>query len=200
MTRPFPELRGLAAALPVANIDTDQIIPKQFLKTVTRSGLGRGFLHDFRYAIDGSEIGDFILNSDPWRHAVILICGENFGCGSSREHAPWAMLDFGIRCVIAPSFAEIFYNNCLGNGLLPIALAGPVVVRLTEEAQEPAVFEVSLVNQTVLAPSGDLYHFEIEGSRRARLLSGMDPVDETLHHASSIDAFEVSRAAERRFL
>lgn len=196
----FTGLRGLAAPLPLANIDTDQIIPKQFLQTVTRTGLGQGLFHDFRYTIEGHGITTFILNRSPWDRSVILIGGENFGCGSSREHAPWALLDFGIRCVIAPSFAEIFQNNCFANGLLPLTLMSDEVAQLLEICQSPTELEIDLPRQTVSIPGGARYAFDVEPSRKMKLLNGLDQIDETLRHAGDIAAFEANREAGRRFL
>jgi 3-isopropylmalate/(R)-2-methylmalate dehydratase small subunit len=196
----FTVLRGLAAPLPLANIDTDQIIPKQFLQTVSRTGLGQGLFYDFRYAITGDRISSFILNRSPWDRSAILIGGENFGCGSSREHAPWALLDFGIRCVIAPSFAEIFYNNCVANGILPVRLPATEVSILLEQCCFPTDLEVSLVDQTVRTPSGTRYGFSVEAAKREKLLAGLDHIDETLRHAANIDGFEARRAAELRIL
>lgn len=196
----FGTLRGLAAPLPLANIDTDQIIPKQFLQTVTRTGLGRGLFHDFRYTIEGHEIGTFILNKEPWKRSVILIAGENFGCGSSREHAPWALLDFGIKCVIAPSFAEIFYNNCFANGLLPLTLAPDDHASLLEACQCPTELEIDLAGQTVSVPDTISFGFDVEASKKIKLLNGLDQIDETLRYAADIAAFEARRAAGQRFL
>lgn len=196
----FTTLSGLAAALPLANIDTDQIIPKQFLQTVTRTGLGKGLFYDFRYTIGGDRIDNFILNRAPWDKSVILIGGENFGCGSSREHAPWALIDFGIKCVIAPSFAEIFYNNCFANGLLPLTLAPIEVAELLDLCQTPTELEIDLPLQTVSISGAGRYMFDVEPSRKEKLLQGLDHIDETLRFASDIAAFETNRRTAGRFL
>lgn len=191
---PFVTLEGIAAPLPVANLDTDQILPKQFLKTITRSGLGKGLFYDFRFAPDGSAIADFILNRAPFNTARILIAGENFGCGSSREHAPWALLDFGIRCVIAPSFADIFYNNCFNNGLLPIVLPIDAVCALVAETLGNGNdLRIDLPGQTVTTASGITYGFAIDPVGKRKLLNGLDPIGETLAYAAAITAFEAHR-------
>jgi 3-isopropylmalate dehydratase small subunit len=191
---PFNHLDGRAAPLSVPNLDTDQIIPKQFLKTVEREGLGKGLFYDLRFDEQGREKPDFVLNRPAYGGANILIAGDNFGCGSSREHAPWALLDFGLRCVIAPSFAEIFYNNCFQNGLLPITLPEPQVKALMDEAKGGNhMFSVDLESQTVIAPSGARFSFEIDAGRKEKLLKGLDAVGETLQHGADIDAFEARR-------
>ena len=191
---PFTHLDGRAAPLAIANLDTDQIIPKQFLKTVEREGLGQGLFYDLRFDEDGREKPDFVLNRPAFTGANLLIAGDNFGCGSSREHAPWALLDFGVRCVIAPSFADIFYNNCFQNGLLPIALPEDQVKALMDEAKGGNhLFSVNLEDQTVVAPSGARFTFEIDPGRKEKLLKGLDAVGETLQHAGDIGAFEERR-------
>ena len=187
----FDHLDGRAAPLNLANIDTDQIIPKQFLKTVDREGLGKGLFYDLRFDGEGKEIPGFVLNQPAYAGAHILIAGDNFGCGSSREHAPWALLDFGLRCVIAPSFADIFYNNCFNNGLLPVALPLHEVEALMDEARGGNhIFSVDLESQTVIAPSGAKYGFEIDAGRKEKMLKGLDAIGETLVHAADIDAYE----------
>jgi 3-isopropylmalate dehydratase small subunit len=198
---PFTRLDGRAAALPVANLDTDQIIPKQFLKTVEREGLGKGLFYDLRFDADGREKPDFVLNQPAFKGAHMLIAGENFGCGSSREHAPWALLDFGITCVIAPSFADIFYENCFQNGLLPAVLPDEDVRKLTAEAKGGNhVFSVDLEAQTVTAPSGQSFHFDIDPGRKEKLLKGLDAVGETLEHAGEIGVFEQRRKLAQPWL
>ena len=191
---PFTHLDGRAAPLGVANLDTDQIIPKQFLKTVDREGLGKGLFYDLRFDEQGHEKPDFVLNQPAYKGANLLIAGDNFGCGSSREHAPWALLDFGLRCVIAPSFADIFYNNCFQNGLLPITLPEDQVKALLDEAKGGNhLFSVNLEDQSVVSPSGARFTFEIDPGRKEKLLKGLDAVGETLQHAADIDAFEARR-------
>ena len=194
----FTRLDGRAAPLPIANIDTDQIIPKQFLKTVEREGLGKGLFYDLRFDEQGREKPDFVLNQPAYAGAKVLIAGENFGCGSSREHAPWALLDLGIQCVIASSFADIFYNNCFQNGLLPVILPEAEVQALLSEALGGNhVFSVDLETQTVTAPSGRTFSFSIDAGRREKMLKGLDAIGETLQRADRIDVFE-SRQALRQ--
>jgi 3-isopropylmalate dehydratase/3-isopropylmalate/(R)-2-methylmalate dehydratase small subunit len=191
---PFTRLDGRAAPLPIANLDTDQIIPKQFLKTVDREGLGKGLFYDQRFDEEGREKPDFVLNRSAYHGVNVLIAGDNFGCGSSREHAPWALLDFGVRCVIAPAFADIFYNNCFQNGLLPIALPEEQVKALMDEAKGGNhLFSVDLESQSVVSPSGARFTFEIDPGRKEKLLKGLDAVGETLQHAGDITAFEERR-------
>jgi 3-isopropylmalate/(R)-2-methylmalate dehydratase small subunit len=191
---PFTHLDGRAAPLPIANLDTDQIIPKQFLKTVEREGLGKGLFYDLRFDEGGAEKPGFVLNQPAYAGVNLLIAGDNFGCGSSREHAPWALLDFGVRCVIAPSFADIFYNNCFQNGLLPIALPDDQVKALMDEAKGGNhLYAVDLEAQTVISPSGARFRFEIDPGRKEKLLKGLDAVGESLQHAADIDAFEARR-------
>jgi len=198
----FDRLTGVAAPLPMINVDTDQIIPKQFLKTIKRTGLGRYLFNDLRFDLDGSERPDFVLNKPAYRDARILIAGANFGCGSSREHAPWALLDFGIRCVIAPSFADIFYNNCFKNGILPVVLPEPEVERLMEEAGRGAnaVFTVDLERQEISAPDGRTVAFEVEPFRRHCLLNGLDDIGLTFEKGPAIDRFEAARAQQYPWL
>ena len=195
----FTQLTGTAAPLPMMNVDTDMIIPKQFLKTIARTGLGRNLFDEMRYRDDGSENPDFVLNKPAYRGAQILVAGDNFGCGSSREHAPWALLDFGIRCVIAPSFADIFYNNCFKNGILPIALPQEEVDKLMDDAQRGAnaVVTVDLESQTITGPDGGSISFEVDPHRKHCLLNGLDDIGLTLEKSAAIDAFEANAATSR---
>jgi 3-isopropylmalate/(R)-2-methylmalate dehydratase small subunit len=188
----FTTLSGIAAPMPLVNIDTDMIIPKQFLKTIKRSGLGVNLFDEMRYNQDGSEVADFVLNKPAYRGAEIIVAGDNFGCGSSREHAPWALLDFGIRCVISTSFADIFYNNCFKNGILPIALPKEAVDALMEDAErgENARITVDLEAQTVSASDGTVFSFEIDAFKKHCLLNGLDDIGLTMEKVSSIDTFE----------
>jgi 3-isopropylmalate/(R)-2-methylmalate dehydratase small subunit len=192
----FTTLTGVAAPLPLINVDTDMIIPKQFLKTIKRTGLGRNLFDEMRYAADGSENPDFVLNRPAYRNATILVAGDNFGCGSSREHAPWALLDFGIRCVIAPSFADIFYNNCFKNGILPIRLPQDDVDKLMDDAERGAnaILTVDLEAQTITGPDGGSIGFEIDPFLKRCLLEGLDDIGLTLEKGEAIDAFEKRRA------
>ncbi|HEY3799344.1 MAG TPA: 3-isopropylmalate dehydratase small subunit [Caulobacteraceae bacterium] len=199
--QPFTELHAKAAPLDVANLDTDQIIPAQFLKTVERDGLGRGLFYAMRFDDAGRPRPEFVLNEPRYAGAGVLIAGDNFGCGSSREHAPWALLDYGIRCVIAPSFADIFYGNCFQNGLLPIALPDAEVKALMGEAKGGNhVFSVDLAAQTVTAPSGAQFRFEIDAARKEKLLKGLDAIGETLQRAPQIDVFESRQALMQPWL
>ncbi len=194
--RPFTTLTARAAPLDKPNVDTDQIIPKQFLKTLGREGLADGLFYDLRFDADGREKPDFVLNQPRYAGAGILIAGDNFGCGSSREHAAWAMVDFGLRCVIAPSFADIFHGNCFENGLLPITLGSEQVSALTDEAKGGNhVFFVDLAAQTVIAPSGAVFAFDIEPGCKQKLLQGLDSIGETLGQSAEIDAYERRAAA-----
>jgi 3-isopropylmalate/(R)-2-methylmalate dehydratase small subunit len=188
----FTTLRGVAAPLPMINVDTDKIIPKQYLKTIERSGLGKGLFDEMRRRPDGSENPDFVLNQPAYRKAEILVAGRNFGCGSSREHAPWALLDFGIRCVIASSFADIFYNNCFKNGVLPIAVPEEVVDQLMDDAKNGAnaVLTVDLAAQTISRPDGQVVHFEIDPFRKHCMLNGLDDIGLTLQKDPSIVSYE----------
>jgi len=198
----FTTLTGVAAPLPMMNVDTDMIIPKQFLKTIKRTGLGVNLFDEMRYLDDGSENPDFVLNKPAYREAKILIAGENFGCGSSREHAPWAIADFGIRCVVAPSFADIFYNNCFKNGILPIQLPQEAVDRLMDDAGRGAnaVLSVDLEAQTITGPDGGCIRFDIDPFRKRCLLEGLDDIGLTLEKEDAIAAFERRRAAEQPWL
>ncbi len=195
----FENLSGVAAPMPMINVDTDMIIPKQFLKTIKRSGLGVNLFDEMRYDEDGKEIPDFVLNQPAYRDAEILVAGDNFGCGSSREHAPWAIKDFGIRCVIAPSFADIFYNNCFKNGILPIALPQEQVDILMAEAQKGsnARIEVDLEAQTVTTSDGTKIAFEVDAFKKHCLLEGLDDIGLTMEKAAAIDTFEASASAAR---
>jgi 3-isopropylmalate/(R)-2-methylmalate dehydratase small subunit len=188
----FTRLTGIAAPMPLVNIDTDMIIPKQFLKTIQRSGLGKNLFDEMRYTQDGAEIADFVLNQPAYRHTEILIAGDNFGCGSSREHAPWALLDFGIRCVIATSFADIFYNNCFKNGILPIVMPPEVVDVLMSDARKGANarMTVDLSSQTVSTSDGQIFQFQVDSFRKHCLLNGLDDIGLTLEKVSSIDSYE----------
>jgi len=197
----FVRLDAKAAPLPLANIDTDQIIPKQFLKTVEREGLGKGLLYDYRFDEQGNKRPDFVLNRPEYRGVGILVTGDNFGCGSSREHAPWALMDFGVRAVIATSFADIFYNNCFQNGLLPVVLKADEVQALMDEAKGGNhVMSVDLESQTVTAPSGKAFRFEIDPKRKEKMLKGLDAIGETLEKAKSIDVYEMKRALDQPWL
>jgi len=188
----FTRLTAVAAPLNMSNVDTDKIIPARFLKTIKRTGLGVHLFDSLRYDASGAEKPDFVLNQPKYRHAKILIAGENFGCGSSREHAPWALLDFGIHCVIAPSFADIFHGNCFKNGILPIVLPQAVCEKLMADAALGANARVTidLENQAVIRPDGEKIHFEVDAFRKHCLLGGLDDIGLTLEHAPAIDAFE----------
>ncbi|RJF90266.1 3-isopropylmalate dehydratase small subunit [Sphingomonas cavernae] len=194
---PFIRLEAIAAALPIANVDTDMLVPAKYLKTVSRSGLGRALLHGLRFDQQESEIPEFILNRDPWRASHILVTLENFGCGSSREHAPWALLDFGIRCVIAPSFADIFHANCLKNGILPVTLPRSEIDILLADSshQNTACLIVDLVTQTILRVNGECISFKMDAASRDRLLNGLDDIDRSLGYKALIDEHEVAAMA-----
>ncbi len=195
----FTKITGVAAPMPLVNIDTDMIIPKQFLKTIKRSGLGKNLFDEMRFNPDGSEIAGFVLNQPAYRKAQILVAGDNFGCGSSREHAPWALLDFGIRCVISTSFADIFFNNCFKNGILPIVLPKEQVDVLMDDARkgENARITVDLASQTVTAADGQEFHFEVDAFKKHCLLNGLDDIGLTLEKAPAIDRFEASAGQAR---
>ncbi|MGH6939841.1 3-isopropylmalate dehydratase small subunit [Hypericibacter sp.] len=188
----FTTLRGVAAPLPMRNVDTDMIIPKQFLKTIKRTGLGKHLFEEMRYEVDGKEKPDFVLNQPAYRKAAILVAGENFGCGSSREHAPWAIMDFGIRCVIATSFADIFYNNCFKNGVLPIKMPKEIIDKLMDDASRGsnAIIEVDLEKQEIKGPDGGTVHFDIDPFRKRCLLEGLDDIGLTMEKKYEIDDFE----------
>lgn len=194
----FNTLSGIAAPMPMVNVDTDMIIPKQFLKTIKRSGLGVNLFDEMRYDRDGNEIEDFVLNQPAYRDAQILVAGDNFGCGSSREHAPWALLDFGIRCVIAPSFADIFFNNCFKNGILPIPLPQETIDILMADAEKGANarIEVDLENQTITTSDGEVIAFDVDPFKKKCLMEGLDDIGLTLEHAPKIDAFEAKFNAQ----
>lgn len=187
----FTKLSGVAAPLPIMNVDTDMIIPKQFLKTIKRTGLGKNLFDEMRYDMKGNEIADFVLNKAPYRKTHILVSGENFGCGSSREHAPWALLDFGIRCIIAPSFADIFYNNCFKNGILPVKLPKQQVEEMSAFAGDNpgSEFTVDLEKQQIIA-GNKTYQFDIDPFRKHCLLNGLDDIGLTIEKANKIDSFE----------
>ena len=195
----FNTLVGIAAPMPLVNIDTDMIIPKQFLKTIKRSGLGVNLFDEMRYDRQGNEIPDFVLNQEAYRQAEILVAGENFGCGSSREHAPWAIKDFGIRCVIAPSFADIFYNNCFKNGILPIALPPETVDVLMKDAEKGANarMTVDLEAQTVTTSDGEVFGFEVDAFKKHCLMEGLDDIGLTMAKADSIDSYEAIASQAR---
>ena len=198
----FTKLTGVAAPLPQINVDTDMIIPKQFLKTIERSGLGKNLFDEMRYDQDGNEVEDFVLNKPAYRQAQILVSGENFGCGSSREHAPWALLDFGIRCVVAPSFADIFFNNCFKNGILPIALPQEDVDKLMDDAERGAnaTLSIDLENQVITGPDGGSIAFEVDPFRKHCLLNGLDDIGLTMEKVEAIDAFEAKQAGSAPWL
>ncbi|MCK3778469.1 3-isopropylmalate dehydratase small subunit [Ensifer sesbaniae] len=195
----FVKLTGVAAPLPVVNIDTDMIIPKDYLKTIKRTGLGKGLFAEARYNEDGSVNPDFVLNKPAYQNAKILVAGDNFGCGSSREHAPWALLDFGIRCVISTSFADIFYNNCFKNGILPIVVSQADLDKLMDDASRGsnAILSVDLESQEITGPDGGSIKFEIDAFKRHCLLNGLDDIGLTLEKATAIDSFEKSAATSR---
>ncbi|MAW88978.1 MAG: 3-isopropylmalate dehydratase small subunit [Phyllobacteriaceae bacterium] len=195
----FTKLTGVAAPMPIVNIDTDMIIPKDYLKTIKRTGLGTGLFSEMRYNEDGTENPDFVLNKPAYRNAQILVAGDNFGCGSSREHAPWALLDFGIRCVISTSFADIFYNNCFKNGILPIRVSQEELDKLMDDAERGAnaTLTVDLEAMEIRGPDGGVITFELDEFKRHCLLNGLDDIGLTLEKASSIETFE-KKAAETR--
>ena len=195
----FTKLRGVAAPLNMINIDTDKLIPKQFLKTIKRTGLGKHLFNEMRFNEDGSEKQDFVLNKSAYREASIIVAGDNFGCGSSREHAPWALLDFGIKCVISTSFADIFYNNCFKNGILPIVVNKQQLDQLMDDAENGAnaVLDVDLEAQEIIRPSGEKVTFEIDEFRKHRLINGLDDIGLTMEKEENIDNFDKRRAAEQ---
>ena len=195
----FEKLSGVAAPMPLINIDTDMIIPKVFLKTIKRSGLGVNLFDEMRYDDDRAEIPDFVLNKAQYRNAEILVAGDNFGCGSSREHAPWAIKDFGIRCIISTSFADIFYNNCFKNGVLPIILPQEQVDALMKDAEKGsnARIEIDLAGQTVTSSDGDVYSFEVDTFKKHCLLNGLDDIGLTMEKVGSIDNYEAKLSSER---
>jgi len=188
----FELLKGIAAPLAMINVDTDMIIPKQFLKTIKRSGLGKNLFHELRYDMQGNIKNDFVLNWDPYKQASILIAGDNFGCGSSREHAPWSLLDFGFKCIIAPSFADIFYNNCFKNGILPIRLDQKTVEILMDQANQKNHLTINLEAQSVILENGNKIEFQIDPFRKKCLLEGLDDIGLTLQKKEKIDQYEDS--------
>jgi 3-isopropylmalate/(R)-2-methylmalate dehydratase small subunit len=198
----FDTLTGVAAPLNIVNVDTDMIIPKQFLKTIKRTGLGKSLFYEMRYTQDGKELPDFVLNKPAYRKAQILVAGDNFGCGSSREHAPWALLDFGIRCVISTSFADIFYNNCFKNGILPIRVSPDDLKKLMDDAERGAnaTLSIDLKAQEIRGPDGGCIKFDIDAFRKHCLLNGLDDIALTMEKKSSIDSFEKKAAAARPWL
>ena len=191
----FTTFEGIVAPLDMINVDTDMIVPKQFLKTIKRSGLGANVFDEMRFRPDGSEIEDFVLNQPDYRQSQILVAGDNFGCGSSREHAPWALLDFGFRCVIAPSFADIFFNNCFKNGILPIALPQAEVDRLMSDAKQGngTVLSINLEGQTITRLNGETIAFDVDPFRKNCLIEGLDDIGLTLKKSEKIDDFEAER-------
>ena len=195
----FTTLSGIAAPMPLVNIDTDMIIPKQFLKTIKRSGLGANLFDEMRFTLEGDEIPEFVLNKPQYREASMLVAGDNFGCGSSREHAPWAIADFGIRCVVSTSFADIFYNNCFKNGILPIVLPEEQRNVLMADAENGANarIEVDLEAQTITASDGTVFNFEVDTFKKHCLLNGLDDIGLTMEKAASIDTFEAGAGASR---
>jgi 3-isopropylmalate/(R)-2-methylmalate dehydratase small subunit len=195
----FTTLTGIAAVLPMINVDTDMIIPKQYLKTIKRTGLGKGLFAELRYDEAGKSLPEFVLNKKPYSDAKILITGENFGCGSSREHAPWALLDFGIRCLIAPSFADIFYNNCFKNGILPITLPQAEIDKLIDDAGRGAnaTLSIDLAAQEIRGPDGGVIRFEIDPFRKRCLMEGLDDIGLTLEKEGAIDTFEQRARLDR---
>ena len=186
----FIKMTGIAAPLPMINIDTDMIIPKQFLKTIKRSGLGKNLFHELRYDLQGNIRNDFVLNWDPYKSATILVAGDNFGCGSSREHAPWSLLDFGFRTIIAPSFADIFYNNCFKNGILPIIVDQEKIDYLIKEAENKKTLTINLEDQIIVDESDNIIKFGIDSFRKKCLLEGLDDIALTLKKINKIDVFE----------
>ena len=195
----FDKLRGVAAPLNMINIDTDKLIPKQFLKTIKRTGLGKHLFNEMRFNEDGSEKPDFVLNKAAYRDSNIIVAGDNFGCGSSREHAPWALLDFGIKCVISTSFADIFYNNCFKNGILPIVVTKQQLDQLMDDAENGAnaVLDIDLEAQEITRPNGESVTFEIDEFRKHCLINGLDDIGLTMEKEKNIDSFEKKRAMEQ---
>jgi 3-isopropylmalate/(R)-2-methylmalate dehydratase small subunit len=188
----FEKMTAIAAPMPLINIDTDMIIPKQFLKTIKRSGLGVSAFHEMRYQMDGTENPDFVLNQDAYRNANILVAGDNFGCGSSREHAPWALLDFGVRCVISTSFADIFYNNCFKNGILPVIVTDKELNVLMQDAEKGsnARMVIDLESQLIETSDGKVINYNVDQHRKHCLINGLDDIGLTMEKAASIDMFE----------
>ena len=198
----FEKFSGVAAPMPLINIDTDMIIPKIFLKTIKRTGLGKNLFDEMRYDSDGRELPDFVLNKKQYRNSKILVAGDNFGCGSSREHAPWAIKDFGIRCIISTSFADIFFNNCFKNGILPIVLSKEEVDLLMRDAEkgQNARIEIDLDGQIVTTSDGDVFHFEVDSFKKHCLLNGLDDIGLSLEKTEAIDVFEARVSREQPWL
>jgi 3-isopropylmalate/(R)-2-methylmalate dehydratase small subunit len=198
----FTTLTGVAAPLPIINIDTDMIIPKDYLKTIKRTGLGKGLFAEMRYNDDGSDNPDFVLNKAGWKQASILVAGDNFGCGSSREHAPWALIDYGISCVISTSFADIFYNNCFNNGILPIVVSESDLEKLLDDAARGAnaTLTIDLEAQTIKGPDGGTIIFDIDPARKHKMLNGLDDIGLTMERGSQISGFETAVAATRPWI
>jgi len=196
----FTKHTGVAAAMKFANIDTDMIIPKQYLKTIKRTGLGKHLFAEMRYETDGGEQSDFVLNREHYRDSSVLVAGDNFGCGSSREHAPWALLDFGVRCVISTSFADIFYNNCFKNGILPVTLPREAIDYLMHDAEEGLDLTVDLESQQVLASNGKVFDFEIDPFRKQCLLDGLDEIGLTMEQGEEISTFEQRQELQQPWL
>ena len=198
----FDKLSGIAAPMDILNIDTDMIIPKQFLKTIKRSGLGANLFHEMRFDDEGNDRPEFVLNKPAYKEAKIIVAGDNFGCGSSREHAPWALLDYGVRCVISTSFADIFFNNCFKNGILPIKVTAEqrdALMADAADAENPEL-SVDLVTQTISRPNGATINFDVEPFRKQCLLDGLDDIGLTLEKGQEIDSFEAGRDADRPWL
>ena len=198
----FDKHRGVAAPLNMINIDTDKLIPKQFLKTIKRTGLGKHLFNEIRFNADGSENEDFVLNKPAYREASILVAGDNFGCGSSREHAPWALLDYGVKCIISTSFADIFFNNCFKNGILPIVVSKEELDQLMDDADNGAnsVLDIDLENQHIGRPNGEKINFKIDEFRKHCLINGLDDIGLTMQKQSNIDDFEKKREAEKPWI
>ena len=198
----FDKHRGVAAPLNMINIDTDKLIPKQFLKTIKRTGLGKHLFNEIRFNADGSENEDFVLNKPAYREASILVAGDNFGCGSSREHAPWALLDYGVKCVISTSFADIFFNNCFKNGILPIVVSKEELDQLMDDADNGAnsILDIDLENQQIGRPNDETINFEIDEFRKHCLINGLDDIGLTMQKQSNIDNFEKKREAEKPWI
>ena len=195
----FTTLQGIAAPLPIVNIDTDMIIPKQFLKTIKRTGLGVSLFYEMRYDTEGKLVDDFVLNTKPYDNSKILVAGDNFGCGSSREHAPWSLKDFGIRCVISTSFADIFYNNCFQNGILPIVVNAEELDRLMSAAGSQLEFNIDLPNQSIQVGNHSI-SFDIEDHRKERLLQGLDDIGITLGYKEDISSYESNKKTQKPWL
>ena len=195
----FTTLQGIAAPLPIVNIDTDMIIPKQFLKTIKRTGLGVSLFYEMRYDTEGKLVDDFVLNTNPYDNSKILVAGDNFGCGSSREHAPWSLKDFGIRCVISTSFADIFYNNCFQNGILPIVVNAEELDRLMSAAGSQLEFNIDLPNQSIQVGNHSI-NFDIEDHRKERLLQGLDDIGITLGYKEDISSYESNKKTQKPWL